>query len=190
LVDEDGEGMPLYTFEGRKPRICRTAYLHEAAVVIGDVTIGKNCYIGAGACLRGDWGEIVVCEGSNIQENVVIHAGPDSTTFLGPNSHVGHGAILHGCRLEEHVLVGMGAIINDGAHLGEGAVVASGALVPPGMDVPPGKLLVGVPARVVKDVDEQMQQLTWMGTRLYQTLPGRYQASLAEVSLEECAAEE
>src|SRR5450756_86839 len=90
--------MPLYAFEGRKPRIRRTSHVHETAVVIGDVTIGENCYVGAGACLRGDWGEIVVCDGSNIQENVVIHAGPDSITFLGPNSHIGHGAILHGCR--------------------------------------------------------------------------------------------
>ena len=182
--------MPIYAFEGRKPRIRGTAYVHETAVVIGDVTIGENCYVGAGACLRGDWGEIVVCDGSNVQENVVIHAGPESTTFLGPNSHVGHGAILHGCRLEEHVLVGMGAIINDGAHLGEGAVVASGALVPPGMEVPAGKLLVGVPARVTKDIDEKTRQFIWMGTRLYQTLPGRYRESLIRLSPEECAAEE
>ncbi|MCJ7745437.1 MAG: gamma carbonic anhydrase family protein [Actinobacteria bacterium] len=181
--------MPLYAFEGKKPRIRGTAYVHETAVVTGDVTVGENCYIGAGACLRGDWEEIVVCDGSNIQENVVIHAGPDSITFLGPNSHIGHGAILHGCRLEEHVLVGMGAIINDGAHLGEGAVIASGALVPPGMEVPAGKLLVGVPARVTKDVDEQTRQFIWMGTRLYQTLPGRYQASLLRLSPEECTAE-
>ena len=182
--------MPLYAFEGRKPRIHGTAYVHETAVVIGNVTIGANCYVGAGACLRGDWGEIVVCDGSNVQENVVIHAGPESATFLGPNSHVGHGAILHGCRLEEHVLVGMGAIINDGAHLGEGSVIASGALVPPGMEVPAGKLMVGVPARVAKDVDEQTRQFIWMGTQLYQTLPERYRASLMRLSPEECKAED
>lgn len=178
--------MPLYEFEGRKPRVGKTSYIHESAVIIGDVQIGETCFIGAGAVLRGDWGTIVVGEGSNIQENAVVHAGPDSTTSLGSNSHVGHGAILHGCTLDEHVMVGMGAIVNDASHIGANSVIASGALVAPRTNVPPGKLVVGVPARVVRDAGEQMEMFTWMGTRLYQTLPERYSASLNEVGIEEC----
>ncbi len=178
--------MPLYVFEGRKPQVGKTSFVHEDAVVIGDVRIGDTCFIGAGAVLRGDWGTIIVEDGSNVQENAVIHAGPESTTHLGKDSHVGHGAILHGCTLDEHVLVGMGAIVNDAAHIGQGAIIASGALVAPRMEVPPRKMVVGVPGRVVKDVDERMEGFIWMGTRLYQTLPERYGNTLEKVDIEDC----
>ena len=178
--------MPLYEFEGRRPRVGETSYVHETAVVIGDVRIGETCFIGAGAVLRGDWGTVIVGDGSNVQENAVVHAGPESTTQLGPNSHVGHGAILHGCVLDEHVMVGMGAIVNDASHIGANSVIASGALVAPRTNVPPGKLVVGVPARVVRDAGEDMERFTWMGTRLYQTLPARYSDSLKPLDVEEC----
>jgi phenylacetic acid degradation protein len=178
--------MPLYMFEGRKPVVGKTSFVHEDAVLIGDVRIGETCFIGAGAVLRGDWGTVVVEDGSNVQENAVIHAGPDTTTHLGPDSHVGHNAILHGCTLDRHVMVGMGAIVNDGAHIGEGAVIASGALVAPRTEVPARKMAVGVPARVVKDVDERMEAFIWMGTRLYQTLPERYAGALESVDIEDC----
>jgi phenylacetic acid degradation protein len=178
--------MTLYVFEGRKPKVGKTSYVHEKAVVIGKVTIGEQCFIGAGAVLRGDWGEIEVGDGSNIQENAVLHAGPETVTHLSDNSHIGHGAILHGCYLEEHVLVGMGAIINDRARVGENTMIASGAVVAPDNVIPPGSLAVGVPARVVKEVSERQLNLMWMGTRLYQTLPERYRASLEEVSFEDC----
>jgi phenylacetic acid degradation protein len=178
--------MSLYVFEGRKPKVGKTSYVHDHAVVIGKVTIGEGCFIGAGAILRGDWGAIIIGDGSNVQENAIIHAGPESVTQLSNNSHIGHGAILHGCFLEEHVLVGMGAIVNDGTRIGEGSIIGSGALVPPRTEVPPRSLCVGVPARVVKEVEQGMADYAWMGTRLYQTLPGRYRASLQEVSLEDC----
>jgi carbonic anhydrase/acetyltransferase-like protein (isoleucine patch superfamily) len=181
--------MTLYEFEGRRPRVGKTSYIHETAVVIGDVRIGDTCFVGAGAVLRGDWGTVIVGDGSNIQENAVLHAGPESTTHLGPNSHIGHGAILHGCTLDEHVLVGMGAIINDASHIGANSVIASGALVAPRTQVPGGKLVVGVPARVVRDTGEQMEQFAWLGTRLYQTLPERYAKSLKQVDIEECRPE-
>ena len=178
--------MALYIFEGRKPKVGKTSYVHPRAVVIGKVTIGESCFIGAGAVLRGDFGEVIVGGGSNVQENAVIHAGPDSVTHLSDNSHIGHGAILHGCHLEEHVMVGMGAIINDRAHIGENSLIASGAIVAPNAIIPPRSLAIGVPAKVVREVSDQQLDFTWAGTRLYQTLPARYGASLEEVSFEDC----
>jgi len=178
--------MALYVFEGRKPVVGRSSYVHPLAVVIGKVTIGESCFVGAGAVLRGDWGEIIVGDGSNVQENAVIHAGPESVTHLSENSHIGHGAILHGCYLEEHVMVGMGAIINDRARIGENSLIASGAVVSPDSVIPAKSLAVGVPARVVKEVSQQQLDFTWAGTRLYQTLPERYRNTLEEVPFEQC----
>jgi phenylacetic acid degradation protein len=178
--------MPVYTFEGRKPKIGRTSYVHPMAVVIGKVIIGEQCFIGAGAVLRGDWGEIHIGDGSNIQENAVLHAGPEALTVLESNSHIGHGAILHGCHLEEHVLVGMGAIVNDGARIGANSILGSGALVSPRTEIPPRSLAVGVPARVVKEISGTQADYAMMGTRLYQSLPARYSGSLEEVTVEDC----
>ncbi len=174
--------MPLYRFEGKEPRIHETAWVHPMAVLIGDVTIEAGCWVAPGAVLRGDWGTILVGPGSNIQDNVVIHARPEDVTRLAKDSHVGHGAILHGCTLSEHVLVGMGAVINDGAVIGAGCVIGAGAVVPPGMQVPPRKLLIGVPARIQRDLDENMERFFKLGTALYQTLPNRYRDGMEEIT--------
>ena len=180
--------MPIYSFEGRIPRIAPTAYVDPSAVVIGKVFIGDNCYIGPGAVMRGDWGEVIIEEGSNLQDNAVIHARISETTHLGPDSHVGHGAVLHGCRIEGHALVGMGAVINDGAVLEEGCIVASGAVVPPGMRVEKRTLVAGVPAVKKGVVDDTMDTFLWIGTRAYQSLPHRYQENCAEITLKEAQA--
>jgi len=177
--------MPIYSFEGNIPRISPNAYVDPSAVIIGKVYIGEGCYVGPGAVMRGDWGEVIMEEGSNLQDNAVIHARPNENTYLGPNSHVGHGAVLHGCRLEGHVLVGMGAVVNDGAVLEEGSVVASGAVVPPGMRVQSRTMVAGVPAKVKGVIDDARDALLWMGARAYQSLPPRYRESSAVVSLEE-----
>jgi carbonic anhydrase/acetyltransferase-like protein (isoleucine patch superfamily) len=177
--------MPIYVFEGRKPRISPTAYVDPSAVIIGKVYVGDGCYVGPGAVMRGDWGEVIMMEGSNLQDNAVIHARPEETTFLGPNSHVGHGAVLHGCRIEGHVLVGMNAVINDGAVLEEGSIVASGAVVMGGMRVPARTMVAGVPAVIKGEVDEARDAMMWLGHRFYQSLPPRYRESSAEISLEE-----
>ncbi len=174
--------MPFYRFEGRTPSVHPSSYVHPSAVVIGAVTIGAGCYIGPGVVLRGDWGEISIADGSNVQENVVIHARPEQRAVLGRDSHIGHGAILHGCTLEEHVMVGMGAIVNDDAVIGPDCVIGSGAVIPPGMQVPARQLLVGVPARVLKEVDDRMAAFFRLGTALYQTLPDRYRESLEEIT--------
>lgn len=177
--------MPIYIFEGQIPRISPDAYVDPSAVIIGNVSIGSNCYIGPGAVLRGDWGGIIIEEGSNVQDNAVIHARPNETSYLGPDSHVGHGAVLHGCRLEGHVLVGMGAVINDGAVLEEGSIVGSGSVVLAGVHVAKRSMVAGVPAVVKGEVDDMRDALMWAGHKFYQSLPPRYQHSSSAISLED-----
>ncbi len=170
--------MAIYEFEGKRPHIAASAFVHPEAVLIGGVTIGEGCYVGAGAVLRGDWGDIVIGPGSNVQENCVFHSRPDETVTLGPNSHVGHGAILHGATLGDHVLVGMGAILGDGVRIGDGCIIGAGCVLLEGTEVPPSRLVVGVPGRVVGEVSAERAEQAWWGTRLYQTLPTRCQAGL------------
>ena len=174
--------MPIYRFEEHTPVIDESSYVDPSAIIIGNVTIGRNCYIGPGASLRGDWGEIIIGDGSNVQDNAVIHARPGQSTILGKDSHIGHAAVVHGATLEEHVLVGMGAIINDGAKIGYGCIIGSGALVPPGFRAPERKLLYGVPAEIKRDVDEDTDKFLRMGTMLYQTLPERYTESCEKLN--------
>jgi carbonic anhydrase/acetyltransferase-like protein (isoleucine patch superfamily) len=173
--------MPIYEFEGKRPKIGQTSFVHPAAVVIGGVTVGENCYIGPGAVLRGDFGYIEVGDGSNIQENCVIHTFPGQTARLGADSHVGHGAIVHGSKIKENVLVGMGAILHEGVEIGENCIVGSGCVITDNRTIPPGKLVVGVPGKIVGDVSPEMQRAKIAGTRLYQTLPRRYQSNLKQI---------
>ncbi|MDD3653211.1 MAG: gamma carbonic anhydrase family protein [Desulfotomaculaceae bacterium] len=180
--------MAFYEFEGKRPRIYENCYIHPEATIIGDVTIGEGCYIGAGARIRGDWGAIVIGQGSNIQENCVIHVLPGETAQLGSRSHIGHGAILHTPRLGEHVLVGMDAIIMDFVSIGDGCCIGAGAVVTAKMDIPPGKLVLGAPAKVVSDISEKMRKSLEEATGFYLALPPRCQKSLREVSPEVCRA--
>src|SRR4030043_2325004 len=115
--------MPLYEFEGKRPKVGETSFVHPAAVLIGGVTIGENCYLGPGAVLRGDFGYIEIGDGSNIQENGVIHTFPEQTARLGADSHLGHGAIVHGSKIKENVLVGRGAILHEGGEIGDNAIM-------------------------------------------------------------------
>ena len=170
--------MAIYEFEGKRPDIEPTTFVHPQAVIIGGVKLGPGCYVGAGAVLRGDWGDIVVGEGSNIQENCVVHAGPGERVILGPSSHIGHGAILHGVTLGIHVLVGMGAILNDNVEVGDGSLIGAGSILLEGMKVPPGKLVLGVPARIMGDLTEKLRKANEWGTKLYQGLPPRCHSSM------------
>ncbi len=175
--------MSFYEFEGKRPVIGASAFVHAEAVIVGDVVIGEKCYIGPGAALRGDWGEIRVGDGSNIQDNCVLHAGPGGKVHLEADCHIGHGAILHDVRLGRHVVVGMGAILQDGACVGEGALVGSGCLVLAGMEIPSHKIVVGVPGEIKGDVSDSREAATWAGTRLYQELPSRYHKGLKKIDL-------
>jgi phenylacetic acid degradation protein len=169
--------MAIYEFEGKRPIVGKTSFVHPEAVLVGGVTVGENCYIGPGAVLRGDFGFIEIGDGSNVQENCVIHTFPEITSRLGRDSHIGHGAIVHGSLIGENVLVGMGAILHEGVEIGENCVIGSGCVITANRKIPPGKLVVGVPGKIVGPVSPEMQKAKIAGTKLYQTLPGRYGAT-------------
>ncbi len=173
--------MPFYEFENRRPIIHKEAFVHPAAVLIGDVHVEANCYIGAGAVLRGDIGSISVGKGSNVQENCVFHTFPDKSVILSPNSHVGHGATLHGCEIGSFVLVGMGSILTDGVKINNKCLIGAGSFVPFGTEIPSNSVVVGSPARVVKELSAQQLKRIEEGLSIYQTLTRRYLKSFREI---------
>jgi phenylacetic acid degradation protein len=168
----------IFEFEGIKPVIHETAFIHPGAAVTGDVTIGRDVYVGPGAALRGDWGAIEVRDGCNVQENCVIHMFPGITVVLDEAAHIGHGAVIHGARIGKNVLIGMNAVVMDDADIGAGSVVGALTFVPAGMKVPERKVVVGNPARIIKDVSDEMLEWKSKGTELYQGLPAQLRASL------------
>ena len=176
--------MPCYEIDGLRPVIHPTAFVHPDAVLIGDVIVGPRCYVAPLASLRGDFGRIVLEEGSNVQDTCVMHGFPGTDTVVEVDGHVGHGAVLHGCRVGRNALIGMNAVIMDHANIGEAAIVAACAFVKAGMEIPPRMLAAGMPAKVVRELSEQ--EMAWKadGTRCYQDLTLR---SLA--TLKPCAAQ-
>lgn len=162
--------MALFEFDGMRPCIDASAYVHPSAVVIGDVTIGAHCYIGPHASVRGDFGSIVIEDGSNVQDGCVLHVGIRETCWLSVNSHVGHGAVVHGAYLAPDVMIGMNAVVMDGAKIGARTIVAACAFVKTGFDVPDGVLLAGVPGRVVRRLSDAEIDAKAAGTRIYQQL--------------------
>jgi carbonic anhydrase/acetyltransferase-like protein (isoleucine patch superfamily) len=155
-----------------------SAFVHPAATIIGDVTIGPDVYVGPSAAIRGDWGAIVIEDGCNVQETCVIHSFPGVTVRLEPGAHIGHGAVIHGAHIGANVLVGMNAVIMDRATVGAGSIIGALTFVPADMEIPPRKVVVGNPARIVKDVSDEMLAWKTEGTHLYQQLPGRLHAGL------------
>lgn len=171
----------IYEFKGFIPVVHPTAYVHPQAVVTGNVIIGKDVYIGPGAALRGDWGGIVVKDGCNIQENCTIHMFPGVEVVLEEGAHIGHGAIIHGAHVGRNCLVGMNAVLMDDVDLGDESIVGALAFVPANTIVEPRSLMVGNPAKKIKDVSDEMIAWKTKGTALYQALPGELHASLKEV---------
>ena len=174
--------MAIYEFEGKRPEIHATAFVHPEATVIGDVTIGANCYIGPGARIRGDWGAIKIGDGSNIQENCVIHVQVDKEAILGCDSHIGHGAVLHNVTLENHVVVGINAVVLDHSVIGAGSCIGAGSVVPGNTVIPPKSLVMGVPGKVISEVSDKLAERLKTGTEVYHTLPERCQKTLIEIS--------
>ena len=171
----------IYAFDDVVPVVHESAFVHPAATVTGNVVIGRDVYVGPGAALRGDWGAIEIADGCNVQENCTIHMFPGVTVVLEEGAHIGHGAIVHGARIGANALVGMNAVIMDNASIGAGCIVGALCFVPAEMQVPERKIVVGNPARIVKDVSEEMLAWKSEGTRLYQQLPARLHATLRAV---------
>ncbi len=171
----------IYRFEDFIPVVHPSAFVHPQAAVTGNVIVGRDCYIGPGAALRGDWGGIVLEDGCNVQENCTVHMFPGVTVLLEEGAHIGHGAVVHGARIGRNVLVGMNAVIMDHAVIGAGSIVGALSFVPSEMAIPERKVVVGNPARIVKDVSDEMLAWKTEGTRLYQALPARLHAALEAV---------
>lgn len=144
----------IYAYDDVVPVIDPTAFVHETAVLIGDVIIGPEAYVGPGASLRGDSGRITVLRGANLQDNVVAHTYPGGEVVVGEMAAAGHGAVLHGCRLGQLALVGMNAVVMDDAEIGDFSVVAAMSFVKTGMKVPPRTMVAGVPAKPLREVGE------------------------------------
>ena len=172
--------MPCYSFEGMVPVIDPTAFVHPTAVLIGDVIVGAACYVGPGASLRGDFGRIILKPGSNVQDNCVMHSFPGQDAVVEENGHVGHGAVLHGCIVGREALVGMNAVVMDGAAIGEASFVGAMSFVRAGMVVPPKTLVAGVPAKIVRELQDR--EISWKanGTDQYQELARRSLATMRE----------
>ena len=175
----------IYEFNGMRPSIHPSAFIHNTASIIGNVQIGKDVYIGPGAAIRGDWGRIVIEDGCNVQESCTIHMFPGTTVWLHKGAHVGHGAVIHGAILKENCLIGMNAVVMDDVEVGEDSIVGALAFVSANTVIPPRKIAVGNPAKVVKDVSDKMVDWKTEGTKLYQSLPKESHDTLKELGLEE-----
>lgn len=162
--------MAFYSFKGIVPKIHPESFVHPLASVIGDVIIGKNVYIGPFASLRGDFGRIVIHDGCNVQDSCTIHMFPGVTVVLEEMAHIGHGAIVHGAKIGKNVLVGMHAVIMDDADVGDNSVIGALSFVPAGMKIPPKSLVVGNPAKIIREVKDEMISWKTEGTKLYQQL--------------------
>jgi phenylacetic acid degradation protein len=172
--------MPVYALEGIIPVVDPSAFVHPQAVLIGDVVVGPRCYVGPGASLRGDMGRIVIGPGANVQDNCVLHTFPAKEVRLEEDTHIGHGAVLHGCIVQRGALVGISAVVMDDVVVGEQAIVGASSFVRAGFVVPKRTLVMGLPARVVRELTEE--EIAWKaaGTREYQDLAVRCLASLKE----------
>lgn len=170
----------IYEYKAIKPVIHKTAFVHRTASVIGNVVIGKDVYIGPGASIRGDFGRIIIEDGCNVQENCTIHMFPNVTVTLYESAHIGHGAIIHGANIGRNSLVGMNAVVMDNVDVGEECIIGALCFVPEGMKIPNRKVVVGNPAKIVKDVTDEMAEWKTEGTKIYQALPKQLYESLKE----------
>jgi len=170
----------VFAIDGIIPVVDPSSYVHPSAVLIGDVIVGPGCYVGPCASLRGDFGRLILERGVNVQDTCVMHGFPGSDTIVAEDGHIGHGAVLHGCRIGRNALVGMNAVIMDNVVVGESSIIAACAFVRAGMDVPPRSLVAGVPAKVMRRLSEQEMAWKVEGTLTYQELTQRSLATLVE----------
>jgi len=161
----------IYEFNGFQPVIHELAFVHPQAAVTGNVIIGRDCYIGPGAAIRGDWGQIIIEDGCNVQENCTIHMFPGVTVLLQAGAHIGHGAIIHGASIGKNCLVGMNTVIMDNVVLGDESIVGALSFIKADEKFERRSLIVGNPAKKIKDVTDEMMAWKTEGTHLYQQLP-------------------
>ncbi len=171
----------IYSFKGYIPVIHESSFVHPLAAVTGNVIIGENCYIGPGAAIRGDWGEIILENGVNVQENCTVHMFPGKSIVLKEGAHVGHGAVIHGANLGRNCLIGMNTVIMDDAEIGDECIVGAMSFVKANSVFQKRSLIVGNPAEVIKAVSDEMIAWKTKGTKLYQQLPADCFESLQEV---------
>jgi phenylacetic acid degradation protein len=172
----------VYAIDGIVPVVDPTAYVHPSAVLIGDVIVGPECYVGPCASLRGDFGRLILERGANLQDTCVMHGFPGTDTVVEENGHIGHGAVLHGCRIRKNALVGMNAVIMDNAIIGESSIVAASAFVKAGAEIPPRVLVAGMPAKVIRELSDEEIRWKGEGTATYQDLTRRSLATMVETA--------
>lgn len=170
----------VYAIDGIVPVVDPTAFVHPSAVLIGDVIVGPGCYVGPCASLRGDFGRLILERGANLQDTCVMHGFPGTDTVVEEDGHIGHGAVLHGCRIGRNALIGMNAVIMDNAVIGESAIVAASAFVKAGAEIPARSLVAGMPAKVIRTLSDE--EIAWKGegTKTYQDLTRRCLATMVE----------
>lgn len=172
--------MAIYEFNGFRPVIKESSFVHPLACVTGNVIIGENVYIGPGAAIRGDWGQIIIEDGCNVQENCTIHMFPGTTVTLKTGAHIGHGAIVHGGTVGRNCLVGMNSVIMDDVVIEDECIIGALSFVPAKMHLPKRSLVVGNPAKIIKEVSDEMIDWKTKGTALYQALPGEMHETFKE----------
>ena len=161
----------IYQFNSFIPVVHESSFVHPQAAVTGNVIIGKDVYIGPGAALRGDWGQIIIEDGCNVQENCTLHMFPGVTVILKAGAHIGHGAVIHGATIGKNCLVGMNAVIMDNVVLGDECIVGALSFVKADEVFDRRSLIVGNPAKKIKEVSDEMMVWKTEGTKLYQQLP-------------------
>ncbi len=166
----------IYSFRGAIPFVHESAFVHPQAAVTGQVIIGRNVYIGPGAALRGDWGRIVIQDGCNVQENCTLHMFPGVTLLLKEGAHIGHGAVVHGAVIGRNSLVGMNSVIMDEVEIGDECIIGALSFIRAGEKIPARSLVAGSPARIIREVGDDMLEWKTAGTALYQALPRQMQA--------------
>ena len=162
----------IYSYKNLVPVIHQSSFVHPLAAVTGHVIIGRDCYIGPGAAIRGDWGKIIIEEGCNVQESCTIHMFPGTTVLLKQGSHIGHGAVIHGAIIGKNCLIGMNSVIMDNVELGDECIVGALSFVKQDEKIHARSLIAGNPAKVIKTVSDEMIAWKTEGTLLYQQLAG------------------
>jgi len=173
--------MVIYEFEGKRPKIHESAFIDENAVIIGDVVLEEKTSVWPSAVLRGDVEQIYVGKSSNIQDNVSIHTSHGQPTIIGEYVTVGHNAVVHGARIGDCVIIGMGAIVLDGAKVGNHVIIGAGALIPPGKEIPDYSLVIGVPGKVVRQLSEEEIEMTRKNAEIYIELAEKHLKSRRKI---------